>query len=187
MMNGPDLVTRWNDKDELMEDLIAKYQKRCYGASSVREGLALSDKFAEACRNSKAIPAWALVVRALAGHIHLLRQNMGYQDNGKEPLMAVLRRQVWVDDDAVDTEPPVEFDATNRFLRMSVATIENFREHDYDSDSLADDIPERIEWTGPFEVDVDIDDWLMKNGIPDGRKNITQEDLDRLRKEYGVT
>ena len=183
MKNGPDAVTRWNDDDEVLEQLIAQYQRRCYGEATLSEGMALSDKFAKACRGSKPIPAWALVVRALVGHIHLLRQNMGY----KKPLMVTLRRQVWVNDEAMDTEPPVVFDATEKLLDLPLGTIQNFREHDYDSDYLAEDVLERREWTGPFEVDVDVDSWLQENGIQDGRKGLTQDDLDRLRKEYGST
>lgn len=110
------------------------------------------------------------------------------QEQGEQTrrLMAIFRRQVWVNDETMDTEDPIEFDATLKFLVLPLTGIRSFREHDYDSDYLAEGLPEKVEWTGPFEVDVDVDGWLEKNGIPDGRKSLTQEDLDRLRKEYGV-
>lgn len=101
-------------------------------------------------------------------------------------LIAFLRRQVWVNNEATESEEPVEFDATVALLRLPLSGIQQFREHDHDSDVLAEDLPERVEWTGPFEVDVDVDGWLEQNGVPEGRKSLTKEDLDRLRREYGV-
>jgi hypothetical protein len=98
--------------------------------------------------------------------------------------MATFRPQAWVGDYALDTGDDVEFDATEQFLRLELEAIRNFREHDYDSDRLADDLPEAQD--GPFEVDVDIDTWLAENGIPN-REAMNQDDLDRLRKDYGVT
>jgi hypothetical protein len=116
----------------------------------------------------------------------LLEMIMQEQGEQTRRLMAVFRRQVWVNDVAMDTEEPIEFDATVRLLRLPLLNIQHFRENDYDSDYLSEDLPERIEWTGPFEVDVDIDEWLERNGVLNGRNSLTQEDLERLRQEYGV-
>lgn len=52
------------------EDLIAQYQKRIRGAACVQEGMEITARFSDACRNSEAIPAWVLVIRAMAARIH---------------------------------------------------------------------------------------------------------------------
>lgn len=98
-------------------------------------------------------------------------------------LIATFRPQSWEYDTLRDIGGNVEFDATENFLNNDVEDIRDFTEHDNDSDSLADGLPERENHDGPFEVDADIDQWLINNGVEDGRAGITQEHLDRLRRE----
>src|SRR5262249_43324172 len=130
-------------------------------------------------------------VRAVPGLLRPAGQPLGQgvpqgAPKMKERLMATFRPQAWVGDYALDTGDDVEFDATGQFLSVGLEAIRNFGEHDYDSDRLAEDRPEAQEHDGPFEVDVDVDAWLADNGISN-REAISQDDLDRLRKEYGVT
>lgn len=97
-------------------------------------------------------------------------------------LKAQFRPQEWQGDYAVTVEGGCEFDATKKFLALSLEDIKNFQENNYDSDYLADGLSERENHDGPFEVDTDIDGWLAENGID--RKAMTQADLDRLREKY---
>lgn len=98
-------------------------------------------------------------------------------------LMATFRPQVWQRDNLLNIDGVVEFDATAEFLQLTLRAIKQFKEHDYDSDRLAESLPARQEHTGPFEVDVDIDAWLAAHGVP-GRQSMTQADLDRLQKLF---
>ncbi len=102
-------------------------------------------------------------------------------------LEATFRPQQWVGEDHLCDlfDQKVNFDATDVFLKLSLEQIKGFKENDYDSDDLAEDLPERQEHNGPFEVDVDINVWLYENGIED-RAAMTQEQLDQLREKYNV-
>lgn len=101
-------------------------------------------------------------------------------------LLASFRPQVWVNDYAVDNGSQVVFDATATFLSRDLGAIHAFKENDYDSDYLAEDLPERDNHGGPFEVDVDVDAWLEKNGFLDGREGLSEDDLRTLRIRFGV-
>lgn len=108
------------------------------------------------------------------------------QTNDAEPrFIATFRPQAWQHDFAVEVGGKVEFDATGKLLSLSLDEIKGFRENNYDSDYLADSLPEREDHDGPFEVDTDLDGWLEANGIKD-RSAMTQDDLDRLCEKYGV-
>ena len=95
-------------------------------------------------------------------------------------LVAHFRPQVWVDDEAVAAAGAVEFDATEKLLSLSLKEIQLFKENDCDSDALAEDLLERIEHHGPFEVDVDVNGWLEKSGFD--RATLTREQLEDLRR-----
>lgn len=101
-------------------------------------------------------------------------------------LIARFRPQMWLNDQAMDVEGAVYFDATEKFLRLPLEYTRTFRENSYDSDELAEDLPARQHHSGPFEVDIDASEWLEQNGVPGGRDGLTQEHLDRLRAEYGM-
>ena len=108
------------------------------------------------------------------------------QTNDAEPrFMATFRPQAWQNGYAVDVDGKVEFDATGKLLTLSLDEIREFKENDYDSDNLADDLPERQDHDGPFEVDTDLDGWMEQNGIED-HSTMTQEQLNRLRSKYGI-
>jgi hypothetical protein len=105
---------------------------------------------------------------------------------GKPRLMATFRPQKWVNDNAVDVvDGAVEFDATVPFLSFSNDEIRNFKEHDYASDHLAASLPEFRQHGGPFEVDVDVDEWLRTLNYP-GRKHLTDEQIRELRQTFEV-
>lgn len=57
-----------------LESMIAKYQKRVKGASSVADALDLSAMFSEACRQGEAVPAWALCLRSLAEYVNRVKK-----------------------------------------------------------------------------------------------------------------
>src|SRR5690606_8390732 len=102
-------------------------------------------------------------------------------------LMAHFRPQAWVGDNATDIDDGhADFDATEKFLSLSLEEITGFEENNYDSDHLSIGLPEREAHNGPFEVDTNIDEWLEENGIED-RSAMTQEQLDQLRTKYSVT
>lgn len=84
-----------------------------------------------------------------------------------KPCIATFRPQAWINDYAADIDKPVQFDATLNILALTLEEFKNFKENSYDSDSLADDLPERENHSGPFEVDVDVDTWLEQNGFPE--------------------
>lgn len=103
------------------------------------------------------------------------------------PLIATFRPQAWINDTAADlAEGAARFDATAQLLAMELEAIRKFRENDYDSDRLAGSLQQANNHCGPFEVDVDIDDWLEKNGIECGRHELTQEQLDELRRRFAA-
>lgn len=101
-------------------------------------------------------------------------------------LIARFRPQAWQHDYANDVDGAVEFDATVPFLALPLDRIREFKEHDHDSDALADYLDARWEHNGPFEVDVDVDAWLEANGIDHGRDELTAADLATLRERFGV-
>lgn len=101
------------------------------------------------------------------------------------PLMATFVPQRWDADYVRNDGEEVGFDATENFLSMSLREIRQFRLHDYSSDYLANGLPARDKHPGPFEVNVDLDDWLSDCGI-ESRKEITEEQLERLRRVFGV-
>jgi hypothetical protein len=98
-------------------------------------------------------------------------------------LIATFRPQAWIDDYAVDIDGKVDFDVTQALLELPLEKIRTFKEHNHDSDVLADDLQEQKDHSGPFEVDVDIDKWLEENGLDGGRADLTQEQLDQLRRQ----
>lgn len=102
-------------------------------------------------------------------------------------LIATFRPQAWVNDYAIDIDGRVEFDATEKFLSLPLDTIRDFAENNFDSDRLAEDLPEYADHHGPFEVDADIDGWLESLGYEGGRKSLTENDLVELRKLFGLT
>lgn len=104
---------------------------------------------------------------------------------GTRRLMAVFQPQAWVNDYAINIDGAVEFDATEAFLGRSLEFIRKYAECSYDSDVLADDLPERQQHDGPFEVECDVWAWLEDNGVSQ-KQTMTEADLDRLREEYGV-
>ena len=100
-------------------------------------------------------------------------------------LMAVFRPQAWRNDQAIDVDHPVRFDATAKILQRSAEAIRDFKHNNYDSDDLAEDLPARNRHDGPFEVDVDLDAWLEGHGIMD-RKALTEEQWAEIRQRYGL-
>lgn len=98
-------------------------------------------------------------------------------------LIARFRPQEWHGDAAVEVEGAKDFDATKALLDLPLERIQKFRMNDYDSDELSEDLPERQEHDGPFEVDVDLDKWLEENGVP-YREVMTESDRQRLRLQY---
>lgn len=103
-----------------------------------------------------------------------------------QSLIATFRPQFWTGRDCLmPAGEPVQFDATATFLALSLEDIKSFRYNSYDSDGLACNLLARIGHSGPFEVDVNIDEWLEKNGVPD-RSQMTENDLFRLRYELGI-
>ena len=99
-------------------------------------------------------------------------------------LMALFRPQAWRNDLAIDIDSPVWFDATTKVLDFPVEAIRAFRHNDYDSDDLAEDLPERQSHPGPFEVDLDLDAWLEEHGIAE-RESLTEERWAEIRQLYG--
>lgn len=75
----PVIPTDWTN-----EDLIAEWQKRVMGSSSVKEGKEITARFAEACRNSQPCPLWVLTIRALVARIHLLEAAAEREKNDAE-------------------------------------------------------------------------------------------------------
>ncbi len=100
-------------------------------------------------------------------------------------LTATFRPQVWRHDHTIDIDDEVQFDATPAILLLTAAAIRDFRHNNYDSDYLADDLPAMKEHCGPFEVDVDLDEWLDENGVED-RYIITDEQWESVKKKYGL-
>jgi hypothetical protein len=105
---------------------------------------------------------------------------------GGNRLIARFRPQKWMGDEAVEVAGAVDFDATEAYLSLPLPRAINFRLHDYDSDQLAQTLHGRQEHEGPFEVDVELDEWLERNGVTDGRAGLTQDHLYRLRAEFGI-
>lgn len=101
-------------------------------------------------------------------------------------LMATFRPQAWINDYAVDIDGSVRFDATEPFLSLPLARIRAFQQNNYDSDYLSDALPQRNEHSGPFEVDVEIDEWLESLGYPP-RAELTESHLVSLREWFKVT
>ena len=106
--------------------------------------------------------------------------------NTLTPLIATFRPQAWINDQAVDIDGKIEFDATDQFLSLNIDQIHFYRENCYSSDFLADNLNERIDHSGPFEVDAFIDDWLEENGFV-CHDQLTQKDLDNLRAKTRCT
>ncbi len=75
----PAIPTEWGT-----EDIIAEWQKRVMGSSSVKEGKEITARFAEACRNSQPCPLWVLTIRALVARIHLLEAAAEREKNDAE-------------------------------------------------------------------------------------------------------
>jgi len=107
----------------------------------------------------------------------------GNPKNDAPRLMAVFRPQHWVRDYATDCGGNTEFDATDQFLRMSADDIADFELNNYDSDNLANHLPEYMAHHGPFEVDVDLDEWLEDHGIED-RSQLTNEQWAAIKAKY---
>lgn len=101
-------------------------------------------------------------------------------------LTARFRPQAWIRDFAMDVDGAVDFDATAAFLALPPDAIRAFRENDYDSDHLADDLPEYEAHSGPFEVDVEVDDWLEALGFPNGRASLTDADVASIRERFAA-
>ena len=99
------------------------------------------------------------------------------------PLMARFRPQALIDDYFVEVDGQVDFDATEAILSLSVNDVRRFRENDYSSDALAEDLPARQEHGGPFEVDVDLNGWLEFHGVDD-RYNLSGSRWDAIRAKY---
>lgn len=99
---------------------------------------------------------------------------------------ATFRPQVAYRDQIVNLEgQTVEFDATVVLLSMPVARLQRFQTNNYDSDDLADELPERLEHNGPFEVDCDEpDEFFACHGLQ--RVSLTGNQLRQLRERYGV-
>lgn len=106
--------------------------------------------------------------------------------NDSSKLMATFRPQCWLSDSVIADvdDGKVEFDATDNILQFTLENVQNFKEHNYDSDHLAIGLKARDDHNGPFEVDVDIDDWLLKNGIEGGRSTLTQEQWQNLKNKH---
>jgi len=98
-------------------------------------------------------------------------------------LMATFRPQAYIRGDAVDIDGAVEFDATDEALDLDWDVIRDFEYHAYDSDHLADSLPERNAHGGPFEVDVDLDAWLELLGVPD-RSELTEDAWKAIQAKY---
>ncbi len=98
-------------------------------------------------------------------------------------LMAVFRPQAWVNDQAIDVNQPVEFDATEDILRLSAAAIRAFEYNSYESDYLVEDQPASQDHSGPFEVDVDLDAWLKEHRVMD-RKALSRAQWWEIRQRY---
>ncbi len=99
-------------------------------------------------------------------------------------LMAVFRSQAWVHDQALDIDHPIRFDATAKILRLSAEEIRNFKHNNYDSDTLAEDLPVRKDHTEPFEIDTDLDAWLEAYGVA-GREKLPDERWEEIRQLCG--
>jgi hypothetical protein len=101
-------------------------------------------------------------------------------------LIAHFRPQSWVRDYAVDIDEGREdFDATAAFLSQDLNWIKGFQEHSDYSDQLA--IEASADWQhhrGPFEVDVDVDDFLKAQGF--SRQALTTRQLGELRRRFCV-
>lgn len=82
----------------------------------------------------------------------------------------------------IDSGTPVVFDATDALLSRTLEEIRTFQNHDYDSDSLADDLDHPH--NGPFEVDVDLSAWLVANGLSGETLALTEADLGMLRARF---
>ncbi len=80
-------------------------------------------------------------------------------------LMATFRPQAVVNKRIIDIDGEVVFDATPQILQLDHQQIREFAHNDYDSDFLANNLPERNSHSGPFEVDVDVDAWLESFGF----------------------
>ena len=102
----------------------------------------------------------------------------------KGGITATFRPQAWVNKDAIDLDDgKFDFDITEKILRKTVEQIQAFQEHNEDSDNLAEDFNDH---DGPFEVDTDLDKWFQTQGIKNGRKGLTLDKLNRLRKKFGI-
>lgn len=101
----------------------------------------------------------------------------------KGGLTATFRPQASINDNCVDVDGKFDFDITEQILKKTPEEIKAFEENNYDSDSLADDFNDH---DGPFEVDTDLDAWFEEQGVEGGRKNLTWDDLNRLRKKFGI-
>ncbi len=99
-------------------------------------------------------------------------------------LIATFCPQVLINDRFLDIDDKEQFDATNAFLSLTNEQIRFFRENDYDSDNLADSLPKREEHNGPFEVDVNINQWLENNGFNCTRNELTDEQIESLRAAF---
>ncbi len=99
-------------------------------------------------------------------------------------LMAVFRPQAWRNDQTIDIDSPVRFDATAKILQFRIDEIRDFQSNNYESDELAEDLPARQAHAGgPFEVDVDLDAWLEAHGVDD-RASMTAERWAEIRRLY---
>ena len=90
-------------------------------------------------------------------------------------LIATFRPQAWINKRAVDIDGAVKFDATEEILGLGWVAVRDFAYHNYDSDHLSSNLAERETHGGPFEVDVDLDEWLTALGVQD-RSEMTEID-----------
>jgi hypothetical protein len=70
------------------------------------------------------------------------------------PISAMFQGEYWDNDYARPTGKPVQFDVTEKILRMVPADVDNLRDDDYPTDELADDLPQQEQHDGPFRVEV---------------------------------
>jgi len=105
----------------------------------------------------------------------------------KPRIMATFRPQAWINDYATDTGENVQFDVTEKFLSLSLKELVHFKFNNYDSDYMADDLPERQAHNGPFEVDMEpeVEDFFEAHGILEWG-NLTEDQLQDLRDQYEI-
>lgn len=80
-------------------------------------------------------------------------------------IMAILHKQEWVGDLAVEVGEPIAFDVTDRILAMGKDSALALKDDDYDTDYLATELGLLDDHAGPFYVEVkeSIRDFFMGN------------------------